>query len=70
MKNGYLVEYSKKKGVLNGLEERQTVLCSNAKLIELLQNKLQGIVWSAHWVDVQEYQANHESQLEEWGFNK
>lgn len=68
MKLGYLVKYSKKTDAFGGVEERQDVLCTRAKLIELLQSNATGIVWSAKFLDVEVYQENHEVKLEEWGF--
>lgn len=44
MKLGYLVKYSKKTEAFGGVEERQDVLCTRAKLIELLQSNATGIV--------------------------
>ncbi len=65
---GYLIEYSKSKGLFDGFEERKNVLCSQEKLIDLLQHRLSGNVWSARWVNIDEYQMNHEKKLEVWGF--
>lgn len=65
MKNGYLVEYSKSKGLFEGFEERKTIICSREKLAELLQKQLRGTVWNAHWINVEEYKMNHDNLLEE-----
>ena len=73
MKFGYLVEFSKRNNIFgegHNLQERQNIICSQAKLIELLQSKLMGTVWSAQWIDVKEYQMNHGDKLEEWGFEE
>lgn len=71
-KMGYLVEVSKKKGLFDKepLEQSQFVLCSDTKLIELLQNKTKWTVWSANYLNVLEYQNNHEQKLELWGFDE
>lgn len=58
---GYLVEYSKKKSIFDGFEPRETIICSDTKLIELLQNKIKGTVWNACWINVEEYLINHKN---------
>lgn len=55
----YLVEYSKSKGIFDGFEDCETFICSNEKLIELLQHRIMGIVWSAKKINKEEYILNH-----------
>lgn len=62
MRVGYLVEYSKRKGLFEDFEDREKLICSDGKLIELLQHKLKGTVWSARWIDIEEYQENHKDE--------
>lgn len=57
--NYFLVEYSKSKGVFDGFEKREEIICSNEKLIELLQHRIMGIVWTAHRINKDEYLINH-----------
>jgi hypothetical protein len=57
--NYFLVVYSKSKGVFDGFEEREEIICSNEKLIELLQHRITGIVWSALRINKEEYLLNH-----------
>lgn len=67
---GYLVEYSKKKGFFGDFEPREKLLCSQTTLIDLLRDKGSIIIWSAKWLNVDEYQRNHDNKLEELGFDK
>lgn len=57
--NYFLIEYSKSKGVFNGFEEREEIICSTEKLIELLEHRINGIVWSALRINKDEYLENH-----------
>ncbi|MCU7378894.1 hypothetical protein OBO34_11060 [Clostridiales Family XIII bacterium ASD5510] len=65
---GYLVAYRKKEHFFSDESETGELICSQGKLIELLQNPL----WTgrrANWINVGEYQVNNsENKLREWGF--
>lgn len=63
MKTGYLVEYSEKKGVFDATRNVERFICSNKILSELLQNRHEGMVWNANWINVEEYLMNNDAGI-------
>ncbi len=75
MKLGYFVRLSEQTSFFyrevpgDNIIDRQPILCSRKKLVELLQNQTHYFIKSAQLIDVTEYQLNHQEEpLEEWGF--
>lgn len=64
METGYLVTYSKKNGICGHIGPRHKIICSEEKLIELLQNKSAGVIWDAKWIFVEKYLENHNVKIE------
>lgn len=58
MRIGYLIEYSKKKGIFQDFGPSETIICSKAKLIEILQDTF-SCVWTAKWINIDEYLKTH-----------
>lgn len=68
MKTGYFVEYKKKNGLAEDYSENLTALVSQDFLVEMLQHKVEYMVVSARWVNVDTYQQNADKKLPEYGF--
>ena len=66
---GYLVEYSESKGLFDGFGDRKTAVCSDKKLIEMLQKKTHYAVWRTNFVQVGEYHVKH-PEVELIGFDE
>lgn len=75
MRLGYLVDVSKKKpktdSWLSDIGPREKVICSDKKLVEMIQRRFTYTVWSAHWIDVDRYLENHpDEEIEVLGFEE
>lgn len=73
MKFGYLVEVSRKTpktdSWLSDIGPSERVICSDKKLVEMIQNRFRYAVWSAHWIEVDRYLENHpDEKIEILGF--
>ena len=73
MRFGYLVEVSrktqKKDSWLSDIGLRERVICSDKKLVEMIQNRFRYAVWSARWIEVDRYLENHsDEKIEVLGF--
>lgn len=73
MRFGYLVEVSKKKmrkdSFLSESGPSEKVICSDKKLVEMIQRRYTYTVWSARWINVDEYLVNHPGEeIEVLGF--
>ena len=62
---GYLVEVKKKELFSKSSEDMKKVICSVERLSKLLR-EYSYLVFSAQLIDVEQYQQNHEEQLEVW----
>lgn len=62
---GYLVELKKKELFSKSSGDRKKVICSVGRLSRLLL-EYSYLVFSAQLIDVEQYQQNHEEQLEVW----
>ena len=62
---GYLVELKKKELFSKSSEDSKKVICSIERLSRLLLDYCY-LVFSAQLIDVEQYQQNHEEQLEVW----
>lgn len=66
MRVGYIIEYSKKKGIFETFEDRKKAFCTQEHLAYILQDKINYTIWNAHWTNYDEYQMNHPNEkLEE-----
>ena len=67
MIGGFLVEYSRKNGFLEPYSGSTKVICSQEKLIELLQKKYTYAVWRCTFINVDKYLENHpDENIEVW----
>ena len=62
---GYLVEVKKKELFSKSSEDMKKVICSVERLSKLLL-EYSYLVFSAQLINVEQYQQNHEEQLEVW----
>lgn len=57
MELGFLIEYSIKKGFLDPIGEVQKAFVTQ-DLVELLQQRVRFVIWSARWINYSEYKIN------------
>jgi hypothetical protein len=58
--NGYLIDYGKKNGFMEPIEPQKKALVTRGQLAQMLMSKPSCTVWSATFVILDDYRANHE----------